>query len=104
MPPCDVRVRAQIGDRRFASRWQVLSQKHDEFQEAIKKLGLVPKEAFDETHSNLTVKRLVDEINSCNKELQALCTPSRTCLFSHLHLCAPSVHTGCSHHRRRSAT
>ena len=58
-------------DKRM-SRKQVLSTKHAEFQECIKKLGIPPKEAFDATHDGLTSKRLVEEINTCNKELQAL--------------------------------
>ena len=57
---------------RSLSRRSLLQQKQAEFADCIRKLGSLPKDAFDESRRTLSSKQLMAEIERCHKELQML--------------------------------
>jgi len=57
---------------KLLSRKQMLQLKLAEFTECIKKLGSLPKDAFDESRKSQTSKQLMNTIDKCRKELQKL--------------------------------
>ena len=56
---------------RLLSRKTMLLQKQEEFTACIRKLGHLPKDAFD-AHPGLSSKQLLAEIEACHKELSKL--------------------------------
>ena len=56
---------------RLLSRKTMLLQKQEEFTACIRKLGHLPKDAFD-AHPSLSSKQLLAEIEACHKELSKL--------------------------------
>lgn len=57
---------------RLLSRRGLLQQKQAEFADCIRKLGALPKDAFDEARRSLSSKQLMAEIERCHKALQKL--------------------------------
>jgi len=57
---------------KLLSRKSMLQQKQSEFADCIRKLGSLPKDAFDESRRTLSSKQLMDQIDKCHQELQKL--------------------------------
>jgi len=57
---------------KLLSRRGMLTQKQAEFADCIRKLGSLPKDAFDESRRSASSKQLLAEIEKCHKELQKL--------------------------------
>jgi len=57
---------------RLLSKKALLQQKQEEFTDCIRKLGSLPKDAFDQSHAARSSKQLLAEIDACHKELQKL--------------------------------
>ena len=57
---------------RLLSRKALLLQKHDEFTDCIRKLGSLPKEAFEEASGEGSSKQLLEKIDACHKALGAV--------------------------------
>ena len=57
---------------RLLSKKSLLQQKQEEFTDCIRKLGSLPKDAFEQSHANVSSKQLLAEIEVCHRELQKL--------------------------------
>mmetsp|Transcript_59381 Transcript_59381/g.132241 ORF Transcript_59381/g.132241 Transcript_59381/m.132241 type:complete len:443 (-) Transcript_59381:734-2062(-) len=57
---------------RLLSKKSLLLQKQEEFNDCIRKLGSLPSQSFEQSHSSTSSKQLLAEIELCHKELQKL--------------------------------
>ena len=57
---------------RLLSRKQLLTQKADEFTDCIRKLGSLPKDAFDASYASASSKTLLAEIETCHHAISKL--------------------------------